>query len=70
LEWNKSIEVYSLVEGELKKKSNFPLLLTPASACIEYISDQLAFEVFGGENVVLLDNENYQIPDTASTRGI
>lgn len=60
IEWTKGIEVYHFLNGDLKKISNFPILLTEATASIGHMSEQLSFEVFSGKKVLLLDNDNYQ----------
>ncbi len=71
IEWRKMIEVVELKDGRIKKLTNFPISLTPSTAAIDYISNQLSLEVpqFQGFEVVLLDNENYQIPDISTTKG-
>ena len=71
-EWRKNIEVVQLRKGQVKK-SNFPVSLTPSTANIECISNQLSSEVpeFEGShgNIVLINNENYKIPDSSATKG-
>ena len=69
-EWTKSIEVNQVTNGELKKFSNFPIILSEPSATILHISQQLSCEVFAGKKVILLDNDNLPIPDTTASRGM
>lgn len=68
-QWTKSIEVIHLSNGVLEKFSNFPILLNESSASISHISQQLSHEVFGGKDVILLDNDNLPVPDTTASRG-
>ena len=68
IEWTKGIEVNQFVNGGLKKFSNFPILLTEATATIA-CAEQLSNEVFSGKKVVLLDNDNLPIPETSASRG-
>ena len=60
------IEIHEFSNGELKKTSNFPISLTPDTACIEFISAQVSVELFHGEKVILIDNENLKIPDSST----
>uniref|UniRef100_A0A1X7TUX2 RING-type domain-containing protein n=1 Tax=Amphimedon queenslandica TaxID=400682 RepID=A0A1X7TUX2_AMPQE len=68
-EWTKNIEVNHVSNGELKKFSNFPIILSESSATIFHVSQQLSCEVFAGKKVILLDNDNLPIPDTTASRG-
>lgn len=70
-EWRKNIDVVELKKGQLKKISNFPVSLTPSTANIECVSNQLSSEVpeFEGSDIVLIDNGNYKIPDSSATKG-
>lgn len=69
IEWTKGVEVYHFLNGDLKKFSNFPILLTEATASIGHVSEQLSLEVFSGKKVLLLDNDNLPIPETSASRG-
>ena len=69
LEWRKIFEVCDLVNNEIRKKFNLPVTLTPYTANIEYITNCISVDMFNGEDVVLLDNENYKIPNTLATNG-
>jgi hypothetical protein len=68
-EWTKNIEVHHYNNGMLQKFSNFPVILAEATATIKHVSQQLSFEAFEGNNVILLDNDNLQVPDTVASRG-
>lgn len=68
-EWTRNIEIHRFSDGELRKFSNFPIILTPQTASITHISSLLSHEAFQGKVVVLLDNDNLQIPDTSASRG-
>ena len=68
--WTKSIKVNQVSNRELKKFSNFPIMLNEMSATILHISQQLSCEIFAGKKVVLLDNDNLPIPDTTASRGM
>ena len=67
-EWRKVIEIHKFSDRELKKQSNFPITLTPSTAKLQYIANVISVELFSGDEVVLLDNENYQIPDSSTTQ--
>lgn len=71
-EWTKNVEVcnYSKSLGGLRKFSNFPITLTESTSSIDHVSQQLSVEAFGGQNVILLDNDNLKIPDTSASRGM
>ena len=71
-EWTKNVEVcnYSKSLGTLRKISNFPITLTESTSSIKQVSQQLSHEAFGGQTVILLDNDNLKIPDTTASRGI
>ena len=69
MEWTKNIEVNQYNNGELKKFSNFPIILTESTATIMHVSKQLACEAFAGNKVILLDNDNLPIPNTTATKG-
>ena len=68
-EWTKNIEVHHHNNGNLVKFSNFPINLKESTANTRQISQLLSIEAFSGEKVILLDNDNLQIPDTTASRG-
>ena len=53
-----------MIDDELRRKGSFPVTLKKNKANIDYISSVLSIEVFDGAAVVLLDNNNFEIPDT------
>lgn len=67
-DWTKNIEVHHHSNGNLIN-SNFPIILNGTTANTKQISQILSVEAFGGEKVILLDNDNLQIPDTTASRG-
>ena len=56
-------------EYHLSKLKKNGVKLTPSTPKLEYIANIISVELFSGD-VVLLDNGNYQIPDSSTTRGI
>uniref|UniRef100_A0A1X7TA93 RING-type domain-containing protein n=1 Tax=Amphimedon queenslandica TaxID=400682 RepID=A0A1X7TA93_AMPQE len=66
--WRKNVEICSVSEGKAKKTCNHPVTLTPATACIEAVSNIVSVEAFEGNDVVLLDKDNLRIPDNKTTR--
>jgi hypothetical protein len=69
-EWTKNIQIHHYANGRLNKLSNFPVIVTESSATTKHIAQQLSQEAFGGENVILLDNDNLQVPVTTASKGI
>ena len=68
-DWTINIKVHHHSNGNLIKFSNFPIILNGTTANTKQISQILSVEAFGGEKVILLDNDNLQIPDTTASRG-
>lgn len=66
--WRKNIEVCSITDRRVRKSTNYPVTLTPATACIEAVMNILSVEAFDGQEVVLLDKDNLRIPDNHTTR--
>ena len=68
-EWTKNVQVCNYLKsfGTLRKFSNF---LTESTLSIKQVSQQLSHEAFGGQTVVLLDNDNLKIPDTTASQGM
>lgn len=67
-EVNKMVEIHTVIDNELQRKGSFPVTLKKFTANIDYISSVLSIEVFDGAAVVLLDNDNFEIPDTLTTQ--
>ena len=53
-----------MIDNELRRKGSFPVTLKKFTANIDYNSSMPSIEVFDGAAVVLLDNDNFEIPDT------
>ena len=67
-EMNKTVEIHRMIDDELRRQGSFPITLQPFSANVDHISSVLSIEIFDGAPVVLLDNDNYQIFDSATTQ--
>ena len=68
-EFNKTVEIHRVIDNELRRKGSFPVTSKKKfTANIDYISSVLSIEVFDGAAVVLLDNDNFEIPDTLTTQ--
>uniref|UniRef100_A0A1X7VG24 Uncharacterized protein n=1 Tax=Amphimedon queenslandica TaxID=400682 RepID=A0A1X7VG24_AMPQE len=68
--WRKNIELHECnkTTGELRKTSNYPLFLSASSASLNYITDKLSAECYSNNEVVLLDNDNFEIPSKSCTQ--
>ena len=69
--WTKTVEIcrYDEVDMAIKKTFNLPLTLTEQTSSVSGVADIASAEAFGGEPVVILDSENFRIPDSIGTRG-
>ena len=63
--WTKTIEVCSYEDNSIKKLSIYPY----KTASVGGVSEIVSTEAFNGEEVVLIDNDNLKIPNSARTRG-
>uniref|UniRef100_A0A1X7U4S3 Uncharacterized protein n=1 Tax=Amphimedon queenslandica TaxID=400682 RepID=A0A1X7U4S3_AMPQE len=67
-EMNKTVEIYRMIEDELRRQGSFPITLKPFSASVDHIATVVSVEVFDGAPVVLLDKDNNQTFDSATTQ--
>ena len=69
--WRKNIEIckWSERDKQWKKISNLPIEVSEEVANIKGVSGIVAKDAFGGEPVILLDNDFLRIPDTPNTTG-
>ena len=67
--WTKTIEVCSYEDNVLKKTLNLPIMLSEKTASVSHVGEIVSMEAFEGEVVILLDNDNLKIPNSAGTRG-
>ena len=66
--WTKTIEVCSYEDNVLKKTLNLPITLSEKTASVSHVGEIVSMEAFE-EVVILLDNDNLKIPNSAGTRG-